>query len=123
MQALSPTWDKALTQIYQIKQDVVSMVDQNARGGQDTSIEELQKYKGQKRQGGRKAFKEATPPTSTRAPAPDSAKEKYWEKEAKKYQQLYQVTNEKYEAELPSTECIQLIWETTLENQKLVSKQ
>ena len=120
MEALSPLWDKALTQIYQIKQDVVSMVEQNVRSGQDTSIEELQKYK-DKAARWKKAFEEATPPTSTRAPAPDSAKEKYWEKEAKKYQQLYQVTNEKYKAELPSAECIQLIRETTLENQKLVS--
>ena len=94
MEALSLTWDKALTQIYQIKQDVVSMMEQNVRGGQDTSIEELQKYK-DKATRWKKAFEEATPPTSTRAPAPDSAKEKYWEKEAKKYQQLYQVTKQK----------------------------
>ena len=120
MESLSPTWDKALTQIYQIKQEVVSVVEQNVKSGQDTSAEELQRYKG-KAARYKRALEEATSSATARAPVPDSAKEKYWEKEARKYRQLYQVTNEKYTAELPSAECIQLIRETTLENQKLVA--
>ena len=68
-----------------------------------------------------KALEEVSTSTTARAPVPDSAKEKYWEKEASKYRQLYQEVNEKYKAELPSTECIRLIRETTLENQKLVA--
>ena len=48
MESLSPTWDKALTQIYQIKQEVVSMVEQNVREWtRHQCTEELQRYKGQ----------------------------------------------------------------------------
>ena len=95
------------------------MVEQNVRSGQDTSAEEMQRYK-DKAARWKRALEEATSSTTARAPVPDSAKEKYWEKEARKYRQLYQDTNEKYKAELPSAEYIQLIRETMLENQKLV---
>ena len=119
-ESLGPTWDKALAQMYQMKQEVVSMAEQGGRSGQDAGVEELQGYKDEVARL-KRALEEASSSTTARAPVPDSAKEKYWEKEASKYRQLYQETNEKYKAELPSAECIRLIRETTLENQKMVA--
>ena len=57
--------------------------------------------------------------TSTKAPVPENTKDEYWEKEVRKYKELYREVNEKYKEELPSTECVNLIRETTLENRKL----
>ena len=105
METLSPTWDKALTQVYQIKQDIISIAEQNRGSEESISAEELQRYKDEAARW-KKTFEDAAPSTSAKAPAPNNAKEKYWEKEAKKYQELYRVANDKYKDVLPSAECM-----------------
>ena len=119
VETLSPTWDKALTEAYQIKQDIVSRAEQNRNKSEEIiSVEELQKYKDEAARW-KKACEDAATSTSTKAPAPKNAKEKYWEKEARKYQELYWEANEKYKDVAPCAEYVDLIRETTLENQKL----
>ena len=118
VETLSPTWDKALAEAYQIKQDIVSGVEQNRKGEESISAGELQRHK-DKATKWKKAFEDAALSTSTKTPAPKNTKEEYWEKEARKYKELYREVNKKYKDELPSIECVNLIRETTLENRKL----
>ena len=73
---LSPTWDKALIEAYQIKQDIVSRAEQNSKSEEIISAEGLQKYKDEAVRC-EKACKDVAPSTSTKAPAPKNAKEKY----------------------------------------------
>ena len=99
---MSPTWDKALKEVYQIKQDVVSEVEQSRKGEQSIAAAELQRHKDEAANW-KKAFEDAT--SSTKTPAPEKHNEEYWEKEAKKYKELYREASEKLKNELPSTEC------------------
>ena len=100
VETLSPTWDKALTEAYQIKQDIVSEVEQNKKGKENISAEELQRHKDEAAKW-KKAFEEAASSTSTKPPAPEKYKEEYWEKEAKKYKELYREVNEKLKMSSP----------------------
>ena len=45
MEALSPTWDKALKETYQMKQDIVAEVEQKACGEENITTAELQKHR------------------------------------------------------------------------------
>ena len=118
METLSPTWDKALAEAYQIKQDIFSEVEQNKKGEESITAGELQRHKDEAAKW-KKGFEDAASSTSTKTSAPENTKEEYWEKEARKYKELYREVNKKYKYELPSTECVNLIREATLENWKL----
>ena len=116
METLSPTWDKALKEAYQIKQDIVSEVEQKTRGEESITAAELQKHRDEAAKW-KKAFEDIT--SSAKTPALEKHKEEYWEKEAGKYKELYREASEALKKELSSTECINLIRETTIDNQKL----
>ena len=85
METLSPTWDKALAEAYQIKQDIISGVEQNRKNEESINAGEIQRYKDEAAKW-KKAFEDAASSTSTKTPAPENTKEEYWEKEAKKVQ-------------------------------------
>ena len=102
--------------MYQIKQDIVSEVEYSRKGEESTTATELQRHK-YKATNWKKAFEDIT--SSTKTPAMEKHREEYWEKEAKKYKELYREASKKLKNELPSTKCVHLIRETTMDNQKL----
>ena len=59
METLSPTWDKALKEVYQIKQDIFSEVEQSRKGKESTTAAELQRHK-DKATNWKKAFEDIT---------------------------------------------------------------
>ena len=91
MEALSPTWDKALKETYQMKQDIVSEVEQKTRGEESITAAELQKHRDEAAKW-KKAFEDMA--SSAKTPALEKHKEKYWEKEARKYKELHREASE-----------------------------
>ena len=108
LERLGQTWDKSLTQMSSMKEEVVEKAKQKREARDKTKEEELKKYKDEAAKW-RKAFEDAS---TSASPSGAGTKEGHWKKEAKKYQEQARVVEKRYQDARPTEEYVNLVRDT-----------